>query len=70
MRRLQYQNLLDPHMIASHLELGQLWRCPVTWCAVWKGSGRACLEHLAEKHGGSALKITINVAQFSPMDGD
>ena len=53
-------------MIASHLELGQLWRCPVTWCAVWKGSGHACLEHLEEKHGGSALKITTNVAQFSP----
>ena len=53
-------------MIASHLELGQLWRCPVAWCVVWKGSGRACLEHLAEKHGGSALKITTNVAQFFP----
>ena len=53
-------------MIACHLELGQLWRCPVTWCAVWKGSGRACLEHLAEKHGGSALEITMNVAQFFP----
>ena len=57
---------LDAHMIACHLELGQLWRCPVTWCAVWKGSGRACLEHLAEKHGGSALEITTNVAQFFP----
>ena len=48
-------------MIAYHLELGQLWRCPVTW---W--SGRACLEHLAEKHGGSTLEITTNVAQFFP----
>ena len=28
---------LDTHMIACHLELGQLWRCPVEWCAVWKG---------------------------------
>ena len=44
----------------------QLWRCPVMWCTVWKGSGRACLEHLAEKHGGSALEITTNVAQFFP----
>ena len=57
---------LDAHMIACHLQLGQLWRCPVTWCAVWKGSGRACLEHLAEKHGGSALEITTNIAQFFP----
>ena len=52
-------------MVAYHLELGQLWRCPVTWCVVWKGSGRACLEHLAEKHGGSTLEIT-NVAKFFP----
>ena len=63
---IRIYSALDAHMIASHLELGQLWWCPVTWCAVWKGSGRACLEHLAEKHGGSALKITTNVAQFFP----
>ena len=25
---------LDAHMVAYHLKLGQLWRCPVTWCAV------------------------------------
>ena len=53
-------------MIAYHLELGQLWRCPVSWCVVWKGSGRACLEHLAEKHGGSTLEITTKVAKFFP----
>ena len=34
---------LDAHMMACHLELGQLWRCPVTWCTIWKGSGRAYL---------------------------
>ena len=53
-------------MMACHLELGQLWRCPVTWCAVWKGSGRACLEHLAEKHEGSTLEIKTHVTQFFP----
>ena len=63
---IRIYSALDAHMIATHLELGQLWHCPVTWCTVWKGSGRACLEHLAEKHGGSALKITTNVAQFFP----
>ena len=50
--------------IACHLELAQLWRCPVEWCTVWKGSGRACLEHLAEKHRGSMLVATTNVAKF------
>ena len=57
---------LDVHMVTCHLELGQLWRCPVTWCALWKGSVRACLEHLAEKHGGSILEIKTNVAHFFP----
>ena len=63
---IRVHSALDAHMVACHLELGQLWRCPVTWCAVWKGSGRACLEHLAEKHGGSTLEIKNNVAQFFP----
>ena len=55
---------LDAHMIAFHLELAQLWRCPVEWCAVWKGSVRACLEHLTEKHGGSTFFALKNVAKF------
>ena len=37
---------LDVHMLNFHLELAQLWRCPVEWCMVWKGLVRACLEHL------------------------
>ena len=34
---------LDAHMIAFHLELAQLWRCPVEWCTVWKGVGLCLL---------------------------
>ena len=44
----------------------QLWRCPVEWCAVWKGSVHACLEHLTEKHGGSTVFALTNVAKFFP----
>ena len=25
------------HVARRHLELTQLWRCPVSWCTVWKG---------------------------------
>ena len=57
---------LDAHMIAIHLELAQLWRCPVEWCAVWQGSVRACLEHLTEKHGGTTFFAMKNVAKFFP----
>ena len=45
---------LQVHMTEFHLELGQLWRCPVEWCAVWKGTVRECRENFDEKHGGSA----------------
>ena len=57
---------LDAHMITFHLEVAQLWRCPVEWCAVWKGSVRACLEHLTEKHGDSTSMAMKNVARFFP----
>ena len=26
---------LNKHMTEEHLAVGQLWRCPVAWCAVW-----------------------------------
>ena len=26
------------HVACCHLELAQLWRCPVSWCTVWKGA--------------------------------
>ena len=44
---------LDTHMMCHHLDLGQLWRCPVEWCAVWKGSVRECRDHFNDKHSGS-----------------
>ena len=26
------------HVARCHLDLAQLWRCPVSWCTVWKGA--------------------------------
>ena len=26
------------HASNYHLELAQLWRCPVSWCTIWKGT--------------------------------
>ena len=60
---------LDRHMMNTHLEFGQLWRCPVEWCAVWEGSVRDCLDHLREKHGGSQFAALKNLGKFfPPMD--
>ena len=61
------EQALDVHMLNVHLEMAQLWRCPVEWCAVWKGSVQACLEHLSEKHGGSSLFALKNLARFPPL---
>ena len=37
---VRIDSALDVHMVNFHLELAQLWRCPVEWYAVWKGSVR------------------------------
>ena len=57
---------LDRHMMNVHLELGQLWRCPVEWCTVWKGSLCDCLGHLHEKHGGSQYVDMNNLEKCFP----
>ena len=57
---------LDVHMMNAHLELGKLWRCPVEWCAIWKGSVSDCLGHLQDKHGGSQYVTLKNIAKFFP----
>ena len=57
---------LESHMMCAHLELGQLWRCPVDWCAVWKGSVKECREHFNDKHGDSATMDFASVSRSFP----
>ena len=38
------------HMARCHLDLAQLWRCPVSWCTVWKGTPQDCMEHIRGAH--------------------
>ena len=57
---------VDVHMMGFHLELGQLWRCPVEWCAVWKGSVSKCREHFNDKHGGSTTLDFGSVSRSFP----
>ena len=57
---------LDSHMICCHLGLGQLWHCPVEWCAVWKGSVRECRDHFNDKHSGSATLDFEKVSRSFP----
>ena len=38
------------HVAQFHLNLPQLWRCPVSWCTIWKGTPQDCMDHLRGVH--------------------
>ena len=38
------------HVAQFHLDLAQLWRCPVSWCTVWKGTPQDCMDHVRRAH--------------------
>ena len=60
------ESSLESHMMCCHLGLGQLWRCPIEWCAVWKGSVRECREHFNDTHSGSTTLDCENVSRSFP----
>ena len=38
------------HVARCHLQLAQLWRCPVPWCTIWKGTPQDLITHIVEGH--------------------
>ena len=61
---------LSRHIIDFHLELGQLWRCPVEWCLVWKGTAQECMDHLPVRHQtDTSVKIKTLDQYFPPGNG-
>ena len=56
----------DRHMMNNHLELGQLRKCPVEWCAVWKSSVGECLDHLRSKRDGAQLFAVKSLGKIPP----
>ena len=38
------------HVARFHLDLAQLWQCPVSWCTVWKGMPQDCMDHIRGAH--------------------
>ena len=41
---------LGKHVALYYLDLAQLWRCPVDWCPVWKGTSQDCVDHMRRAH--------------------
>ena len=46
------------HVVNYHLDLAQLWRCPVSWCTQWNGTPQDCVAHLCIAH---AVPHTVRV---------
>ena len=54
------------HIAFYHLELAQLWRCPVMWCTVWKGTAQDCIDHMRRTHIVPLSVKAANMARFFP----
>ena len=39
------------HVAKFHVDLAQLWWCPVSWCTVWKGTPQDLMDNV---RGGGA----------------
>ena len=54
------------HVVKYNLELAQLWRCPVSWCTIWKGMPQDCMDHLRLAHVVPASVRTANLGKWFP----
>ena len=60
------QRDLGKHIACYHMELAQLWRCPVMWCTVWKGTAQDCIDHMWRVHKVPPSVKVANLARFFP----
>ena len=54
------------HVASLHLDLVQLWRCPIAWCTTWKDSPQDCLEHLRNGHDVPWISKTASIEKYAP----
>ena len=57
---------LGEHVALYHLDLAQLWRCPVDWCPVWKGTSQECVDHMRKAHNTPISVKAGNLARWFP----
>ena len=57
---------LGKHVALYHLDLAQLWRCPVDWCPVWKGTSQDCVDHMRIAHNTPISVKAGNLARWFP----
>ena len=54
------------HVIRCHLQLAQLWRCPVPWCTIWKGTSQDLMTHIVLGHKVPEEAKRADVQKFFP----
>ena len=60
------QQNLGRHVACYHMDLAQLWRCPVTWCTVWRSTPQDCIDHMRKAHNIPATVKAANLACWFP----
>ena len=60
------QQNLGRHIACYHMNLSQLWRCPVTWCTVWRGTPQDCIDNMRKAHNIPATVKVANLARWFP----
>ena len=55
---------LGKHVDLYHLDIAQLWRCPVPWCTVWKGTSQ--VDHMRKVHDTPVFVKAGNLARWFP----
>ena len=54
------------HVSSFHLDLSQLWWCPVSWCTQWKGTPQDCVDHIRKKHYVNDSVKAANLGRWFP----
>ena len=57
---------MSRHVARCHLELAQLWRCPVLWCTIWKGAPQDLMDHVQGSHKVPEEVQHINLETLIP----
>ena len=57
---------MNRHVVNYHLNLAQLWCCPVSGCTVWKGTPQDCMDHLRVAHAVPAAVKSANLGKWFP----
>ena len=54
------------HTVRHLYHVWQLWRCPVSWCTIWKGTAQDCVDHVRKAHDTPIFVKAANLARWFP----